>query len=97
MGSLAKESKSCFIVGDFNIDFLCNSNEVIIKTITSKGFSQIISTPTHLNGGLIDHIYMKYPDHDIKTDIDFPFFSDHAYFQSLTKATDIVYFTFKSW
>ena len=78
LGNLAKGSKNCFIVGDFNIDFLRNSREPIIKTITSKGFTQIITAPTHLSGGLLDHIYMKYPEHVIEFHVDFPFFSDHA-------------------
>ena len=78
LGNLVKGTKNCFIVGDFNIDFLRNSREPIIKTITSKGFTQIITAPTHLSGGLLDHIYMKYPEHEIEFYVDFPFFSDHA-------------------
>ena len=85
LGNLAKGSKNCFIVGDFNIDFLRNSNEPIIRTITSKGFTQMISTPSHLSGGLIDHIYVKYPDHEFETDVDFPFFSDHALISVIEK------------
>ena len=36
LGNLVKGTKNCFIVGDFNIDFLRNSSEPIIKTITSN-------------------------------------------------------------
>ena len=85
LGNLAKRSKNCFIVGDFNIDFLRNSNEQIIKTITSKGFIQKITTPTHLRGGLIDHIYMNNPDFEIETYLDYPFFTDHALISVIDK------------
>ena len=78
LGSLAKGSRNCIIVGDFNIDFSHNANELIIKKILSKGFTQMLKTPTHLSGGLIDHVYVKYPDHDFETFIDFPLFTDHA-------------------
>ena len=78
LGSLAKGSKPCLIVGDFNLDYLGNPNETIIKKITSCNFKQIVSTPTHIQGGLLDHVYVKHQDQEYQALVNFPYYSDHA-------------------
>lgn len=78
LGTLVMGSKSCFVVGDFNIDFLQNPSDLIVKTMTSNGFKQIVKSPTHNHGGLLDHVYVKQLVKDIDICIDFPFYSDHA-------------------
>ena len=59
LGNLAKGSKNCFIVGDFNVDFLHEPKDAVVSKILSCGFKQIVPHPTHLEGGLLDHIYHK--------------------------------------
>ena len=78
LGALARGSKPCFIVGDFNIDFLNDPTEVIVKKITSSSFKQLVSTPTHVEGGLLDHIYVRDQTCKYQVDINFPFYSDHG-------------------
>ena len=78
LGTLAKCMKPCIIVGDFNIDYNGNPNEVIIKTIESCKFKQFISSSTHIHGGLIDHVYVRESSKQYDVQINFPFYSDHA-------------------
>ena len=78
LGTLARGSKPCFITGDFNIDFLKNSNEAIIRKITSSKFKQIVTSPTHIEGGLLDHVYVRDHAHEYQANINFPFYSDHG-------------------
>ena len=78
LGALAKGTKPCIIVGDFNIDFLNMPNELIITQIMSNGFTQIVTSPTHDKGGLIDHVYVKNVIENIEVHLSFPFYSDHA-------------------
>ena len=47
------------IFGDFNIDLLkINRNSINLKNLLF-GFKQIVDKPTHIDGGLIDHIYIR--------------------------------------
>ena len=78
LGSLAKGSKPCIIVGDFNIDFLKNPNETIIKKILSNGFKQMVSDSTHVEGGLLDHVYVRNHTCEYEISVNFPFYSDHG-------------------
>ena len=76
--SLVTGISNCVIVGDFNIDYLLNPNEMVISTLKSKGFTQLIETPTHTCGGLLDHVYTKQLKNKLETSLNFPYFSDHA-------------------
>ena len=78
LGALAKGAKPCIIVGDFNIDFLNKPNELIITQIMSNGFNQIVTSPTHDKGGLIDHVYIKNVIEKVEVHLSFPYYSDHA-------------------
>ena len=58
--SLAIGSKDTIIIGDFDIDL--NDKEksnFILQALSNFGFCQIISEPTHIEGGLIDHCYVS--------------------------------------
>ena len=78
LGSLARGPKPSIIVGDFNIDLLKQPEDCITKKITSCGYKQLISSPTHVMGGLLDHIYVKKPTKNFEVVINFPYYSDHA-------------------
>ena len=79
-----KVQKPCFIVGDFNIDILKESkNKDQLKAVLSSQtttFEQIVSVPTHEQGGLLDQVYTKnIPDGQTTTiHVNFPVYSDHA-------------------
>ena len=78
LGSLARGAKKSVIVGDFNIDYLKSPEDIVIKTILSCGFKQIVSSPTHEKGGLINHIYIKNITSPVDVAMYFPFYTDHA-------------------
>ena len=66
----------CYIVGDFNIDHLSSSHEIPVW-VSNHGFCQLVNTPTHEEGGLLDHVYIKsLVNH--KVHLHWPYYSDHA-------------------
>ena len=77
-GSLARGAKPCFIVGDFNVDFLKDPKDSIITKISSCGYKQIVTVSTHSAGGLLDNVYIKNIPWEPMVVINFPFYTDHA-------------------
>ena len=74
--SMISNYEICYIFGDFNIDYL-NSNHEILAWIINHGFSQLVNSPTHEEGGLLDHAYVK-AKVDHKVHLHWPYYSDHA-------------------
>ena len=79
LGKLASGPKPCFLVGDFNINIFNEAQHPIVRKISSCGFQQIVSSPTHLAGGLLDHAYVKKIPFQPQIAINFQFYSDHAH------------------
>ena len=52
-------SKTTIICGDINIDILSKPHNQFTEALVSLGFAQKVNSPTHLLGGLIDHIYVR--------------------------------------
>jgi exonuclease III len=50
------------IVGDMNIDLLKTSHNFFTHSLEQKGFEQMVRRPTHVLGGLIDHVYFFSPN-----------------------------------
>ena len=80
--SLLDMSHKTFIVGDFNICFLSEFDHPVIKFIISKGFKQLVSNPTQMEGRLIDHVYYCHANQDMYKERfsvgqTSPYFSDH--------------------
>ena len=50
-------NKTTIIGGDINICLNKDKNNMLTKYLISIGFSQLIKNPTHIDGGLIDHLY----------------------------------------
>ena len=78
LGKLANLTRPIFLVGDFNIDFLKNPNDAIVRKISLNRFKQIVSQPTHSEGGLLDHVYIKRLNFEIQIVVNFPYYSDHG-------------------
>ena len=53
------DKKFTVIGGDFNICALKNPNNLMTKKLKELGFNQIVNQATHIEGGLIDHLYIK--------------------------------------
>jgi len=75
---LASPQKMCIIIGDFNVDYLKIPQERLLTEITSLGFKQLVNHPTHVEGGLLDHVYIRRSNLETQVQINFPFYSDHA-------------------
>ena len=78
LGSLANAARPTFLIGDLNINFLNNPKDRIVIKILSNGFKQLVSAPTHIEGGLLDHIYIKQLSFEPHIVINFPYYSDHG-------------------
>ena len=74
-------TRICIISGDFNLNYLTESNNIIIKELHRLGFKQMMDEPTHMQGGIIDHLYIYcppfYKDVVIKSTLISAFYTDH--------------------
>ena len=59
MCDMVVEDKLCVIGGDMNINLLKSPNNHITVKLKENGFEQIIKKATHIEGGLIDHVYIR--------------------------------------
>ena len=53
-----RKDKSVAVIGDMNVDFLDGKHK-LITYMENNGFTQLVKEPTHIQGGLIDHIYIN--------------------------------------
>ena len=76
--NLLETEKDMYIAGDFNIDFLDSNPHRIVTAILNAGFDQIVQSPTHRKGNLLDHVYIHSESNLHKVHMHFPYYSDHA-------------------
>ena len=71
-------NKICFVFGDLNTDFLSESNDNVILWLQEHDFVQIIQNATHIQGGLLDHVWIpRNLVSKVRIDIKSLFYSDH--------------------
>ena len=78
--ALIDETKTCVIGGDMNICILSSPDNFLTRQMRGKGFLQLVNNATHIEGGLIDHVYVQTLEHCKYTwrIEDFPkYYSDH--------------------
>ena len=68
---------NCFVVGDFNINGMNNRMHPVIQSLISSEFRQLVDTPTHESGSLLDYAFVK-TNLNYGTDLHWPYYSDHA-------------------
>ena len=56
--ALITDGKTTLIGGDMNICALKYPNNYITETLKQKGFEQLVKRSTHIEGGMIDHLYL---------------------------------------
>ena len=56
---MCNEEKTTIIGGDLNVCVLKQPTNYITKGLEENGFRQIVTKATHIEGGLIDHVYIK--------------------------------------
>ena len=57
--SMIDFNKSLLVLGDFNMCFIDNRNNRSTKFLLNSGFKQLVHEATHINGGHIDHVYLR--------------------------------------
>jgi exonuclease III len=83
-------TKTQVIVGDININLLQNPQNPFTKTLGQIGFQQIVDRPTHILGGLIDHVYFCSPNNDASCTLykyHTVFWSDHTCQSAILKTS----------
>ena len=57
---LIEKDKPTIIAGDFNLCYVDQKENLIVKYLENRGFSQLVKEATHLQGGHIDHVYSNH-------------------------------------
>ena len=77
---LMDEEKTTVIGGDMNICVLAHPRNYLTQSLREMGLKQLVKRSTHIEGGLIDHVYLKEVNHSKVCHIveEFPkYYSDH--------------------
>ena len=86
------------IVGDFNEDVSIASSTCCSTMFRSQGFKQMVNTPTHDSGTIIDHVYMSQTLNTMQTDVTDCYYSDHDCHSMFDNyLSDIYYIFMKQW
>ena len=56
--NLINIKKNTLIIGDFNFCYLEKNNK-LRNYLDELGFRQLVSSATHINGGLLDQVYIR--------------------------------------
>ena len=67
--TLIAPEKTTVVCGDVNICFKSDRNNNLIKTLEENGFKQFVKEATHIQGGLIDHAYVKKGSNAVGVDV----------------------------
>ena len=54
-------SRPVILIGDINIDLLKQPHNKFSKQLKGLGFVQLVNEATHISGGLLDHLYVYFP------------------------------------
>ena len=74
------DKKTTIVGGDLNICLMSSPHNYVTKKMQDRGFKQLVNKATHIEGGLIDHVYVRtVKDSQYSWNIeDFPkYYSDH--------------------
>ena len=77
--TLIDETRTTIVGGDFNVCIAKAPNNIVTHTLEDRGFLQIVKTATHIDGGVLDHVYINQVGHKFSWEIEeFPkYYSDH--------------------
>ena len=70
-------SHPTIICGDVNIDYLKTPQNPFSTALQEIGFRQIINKPTHIQGSLLDHFYIRFDNCSTNQRLHHPYYSDH--------------------
>ena len=72
-------SRNIVICGDFNFDFRTGIGNEVAAYLLSAGFTQIVASPTHVDGNCLDHTYVSQSLNNLSCSyfLNYPYYSDH--------------------
>ena len=79
LSRLIDPSKAVMICGDMNICFSSSPDNSVVKSLIQNCFDQIVKEATHINGGLIDHVYFRSSGHQLNAEVSMysPYYTAH--------------------
>ena len=57
--AIINSSKTTIVGGDMNLCIISSPDNYVTKQMRCKGFTQLVNKATHIEGGLIDHVYIR--------------------------------------
>ena len=67
--NLLNTGKTTIICGDFNLCFVKQRTNKIIRMLEDLGFQQLVSEASHLKGGHLDHVYSNHDPNKFENEI----------------------------
>ena len=85
---MMSDDKPLMIVGDFNFCYLKNKYNRTKQHLKAKKFLQLISEPTHIEGHLLDHAYLRDNEGKLEgeTEVHSKYYTDHKSLSIILKA-----------
>ena len=83
-------AKTTVILTDCNLDYLKTPDNCFTASLEQRGFKQLVTKPTHILGGLLDHIYFYSPSPEASCKLykaHSVFWSDHTCMAAILKTT----------
>ena len=79
LSQLIDRTKSVIVCGDMNFCFSASQDNSFVKYVTRQGFDQMVKEATHIEGGLIDHVYFRSGGPPLKADVSIysPYYTAH--------------------
>ena len=73
------QARPLLVIGDFNFCYLATETNQTKKFFSSKQFTQIIKEPTHIEGHLLDHAYVRDVDENLEwtAKVHSKYYTDH--------------------
>jgi endonuclease/exonuclease/phosphatase family metal-dependent hydrolase len=89
---LLDSEKPLLVVGDFNFCFMGNSSNPTKKYFHENHFQQLVQEPTHIEGNLLDHAYMRDQKrvNKYKTEVHSKYYTDHKGVAILIKRFGVI-------
>ena len=77
--TIISDEKPMLIIGDFNFCFLDNPSHSTKTFLEKNSFTQLIKSPTHLEGHLLDQAYLRDVDGNLRcsAEVQSKYYSDH--------------------
>ena len=77
---ITDDERNTLITGDLNLCYRDDNNIPLIQSLLNSSFDQLITTPTQIEGRIIDHAYFRRIGDQISVSVTnySPYYSDHS-------------------